>query len=165
MSAQQSPDTQSYQALLHIIINDPSLTDELIDTHLKMQKHTVATITIFTNMTKQGLLTRLRSIFDLGLFGIHDRVPNSEVASAEFSIRWLADDKLPEMWLKELVDFGRGLALMEARGWKDPLVAYCDLKEATNKNRWQTAQTNKGKKSGALVGVKDDWRRDVSGRQ
>jgi len=50
---------------------------------------------------------------------------------------------------------------MEARGWKDTLVAYCDLKDATNKNRWQTVQTNKGKKGGMSGGVNDSWRRDL----
>ena len=161
MSTQQPSAPKAYQALLHIIINDSSLTDDLIDKNIKIKQHTAAAITVFTNMTKQGLLTRLRSIFDLGLFGIHDRVPNSEVASAEFSIRWVGDDQLPEMWLRESADFGRGLALMEARGWKDTLVAYCDLKDATNKNRWQTVQTNKGKKGGMSGGVNDSWRRDL----
>jgi hypothetical protein len=65
------------------------------------------------------------------------------------------------MWLREPADFGSVLALMEARRWKDTLVAYCDLKDATNKNRWQTVQTNKAKKGGVSYGVNDSWRRDL----
>ena len=117
----------SHQALLHIIVNDCSLTDGLVNQNPEKKKHITATIGTAGGWTKQELLERLRNIFDRGLFGIHNLVPKSTLASVEFKIRWVGDNQLLEMLLEKQTDFARGLALMEARGWKDTLVAYCEM--------------------------------------
>ena len=115
MSTQHRAALGNSQALLNIII--PS------------QHSITAVISIDTSMGEEDLAARVREIFNLGLFGLHDPifVGNLEVASARFMIRWVGDDKLPEMYLKDQVDFDRGLTLMEERGWTDILVAYCEL--------------------------------------
>jgi hypothetical protein len=141
MAAQQPQTQQLSQTALHIkIIGEASMNEA-------MAKDSTAVIPIFP------LMTRLWKVVNWNRFDIQDYLMRREIKSARFSIRWAGDDKLPEeMQLVSQADIDSGLELMQARGWKDTLVAYCELKKDINKGELKVATSGKGKKSGGGLG-------------
>jgi hypothetical protein len=79
-------------------------------------------------MDPQDLEVQLNLLFQDDLFGIKKQITNREVHYAIWSIRWNDVSVLPDMVLIKKLNFERGLALMQARGWRDTLVVRCELK-------------------------------------
>jgi hypothetical protein len=121
MAAQQDPTTSVHHVLLQIIVSDSSMTSSL-------EKYTTAVIPVSVDMDRQDLEVQLNLLFQDDLFGIKKQIPNREVHYAIWSIRWNDVSVLPDMVMIKKVDFERGLALMQARGWRDTLVVRCELK-------------------------------------
>jgi hypothetical protein len=120
MAAQQNPTPSVHNALLQIIVSDSSMTSSL-------EKYTTAVIPVSVDMDPQDLEIQLDLLFQDDLFGIKKQIPNREVHFAIWSIRWNDVWVLPDMVMIKRLDFERGLALMQARGWRDTLVVRCEL--------------------------------------
>jgi hypothetical protein len=121
MAAQQNPTPSVHHALLQIIVPDSSMTSSI-------EKYTTAVIPVSVDMDPQDLEIQLNLLFQDDLFGVKKQIPNREVHFAIWSIRWNDVWVLPDMVMIKRLDFGRGLALMQARGWRDTLVVRCELK-------------------------------------
>jgi hypothetical protein len=121
MAAQQNPTPSVHHALLQIIVPDSSMTSSI-------EKYTTAVIPVSVDMDPQDLEIQLNFLFQDDLFGVKKQIPNREVHFAIWSIRWNDVWVLPDMVMIKRLDFGRGLALMQARGWRDTLVVRCELK-------------------------------------
>jgi hypothetical protein len=121
MAAQQNPTPSVHHALLQIIVPDSSMTSSI-------EKYTTAVIPVSVDMDPQDLEIQLNLLFQDDLFGVKKQIPTREVHFAIWSIRWNDVWVLPDMVMIKRLDFGRGLALMQARGWRDTLVVRCELK-------------------------------------
>jgi hypothetical protein len=121
MAAQQNPTPSVHHALLQIIVPDSSMTSSI-------EKYTTAVIPVSVGMDPQDLEIQLNLLFQDDLFGVKKQIPNREVHFAIWSIRWNDVWVLPDMVMIKRLDFERGLALMQARGWRDTLVVSCELK-------------------------------------
>ena len=121
MAAQQNPTPSVHHALLQIIVPDSSMTSSI-------EKYTTAVIHVSVDMDPQDLEIQLNLLFQDDLFGVKKQIPNREVHFAIWSIRWNDVWVLPDMVMIKRLDFERGLALMQARGWRDTLVVRCELK-------------------------------------
>jgi hypothetical protein len=93
-----------------------------------LEKYTTAVIPVSFDMGPQDLEVQLNLLFQDDLFGIKKQIPNREVHFAIWSIRWNDVSVLPDMVMMKELDFERGLALMQARCWRDTLVVRCELK-------------------------------------
>ena len=137
MAAPQDPTPSVHHVLLQIIVSDSSMTSSL-------EKYTTAAIPVSFDMGPQDLEVQLNLLFQDDLFGIKKQIPNREVHFAIWSIRWNDVSVLPDMVMIKKLDFERGLALMQARGWRDTLVVRCELKRKGWTNQMESLQAKEG---------------------